>query len=128
MSEQVTAQVTLRAKGGSSVLEADEPITADNVHKYQAGKETIQEATRKLSAYGFEVGAAGPQGLSISGDKALFERVFHTRLEAQKTSGGAESLAGTGIYFQAAEPMDIPDDLSSVVAGVTLPTPPQLFP
>lgn len=129
MSEQVVAQVILRSRAGLSVLEATEPITAENVAKYKVDEAVIQEASRKLLTYGIKVEAAGPHSLSISSDKTLFERVFHTRLEARSTGPeGAEISGGAAFFYEAKDPIEIPDDLSSLVSGVVLSTPPELFP
>ncbi len=129
MTAKVTAEVILRSTDGSSILDAKESITAENIEKYRIGKEVMEEATKKLEGLGFEVVQAGPVGVTISGDKALFESVFQTTLEAR----GAE-IMGTKVsgvkasYYEATEPIKIPDELSSLVADVALPTPPEFFP
>ena len=109
-------------------LESTAPITSKNVHRHQADQETIRHASELLSAYGFKVEPAGSFGLSLSGDKALFERIFQTRLAPRKGSD-TESipLGGTGIMYEAQSPFKIPEDLSSYIAFVTLPIPPELF-
>lgn len=129
MAEKVTAEVILLSADGSSILGAEEGITAESIEKYRVGKEVMGEATKKLNQLGFEVVQTGPVGFTISGDKALFEGVFQTTLEAR----GAE-IMGTKVsgaetsYYEATEPIRIPEELSSLVADVALPTAPQFFP
>lgn len=129
MAEQVTAQVILRSADGSSILDAKEAITAENIAKYQVGKEVIDEASKKLEGLGFEVVQAGPVGLTISGDKVLFESVFQTTLEARGTEIMGTKVSGVeASYYKATEPIKVPEDLASLIADVALPTPPELFP
>jgi hypothetical protein len=129
MAETVTAQVILRSPAGTSVLDTQEAITAENVAKYRVGKEVIAEATKKLEGLGFQVLQAGPTNLTISGNKALFERIFQTSLEAQSTEVmGTKTSGAEAAYYRATEPIKVPDELSSQVAAVALPTPPKFFP
>lgn len=129
MTDQVMAQVILRAADGSSILDSQEPITAENIAKYQVGQVVIEEVSQKLEKLGFEVLQASPTGLTISGDKALFEKVFQTNLEARGAEVMSSKIEGAEIaYYEATKPFKIPADLSSLIADVTLSTPPQFFP
>jgi len=129
MTENVIAEVILRSADGSSILDAGEGITAENIEKYRVGREVIDQASEALEGLGFEVVQAGPVSLTISGNKEVFERVFQTALEAR----GAEMMptkvsGGTASYYEATEPIKIPEQISPLVADVVLPTPPQFHP
>lgn len=129
MAEQVTAQVILYAADGSSILDSPEPITAQNIAKYRVSPEVIAEASHKLEQLGFKVVQAGPTSLSIASDKALFERVFQTKLEVGGKKAMDTKVSGVeAYYYEATEPVKIPGELRPLVAGVLLPTPPELFP
>ena len=122
--ERVVAQVTLYTRSGLSVLEAEEPLTTENLARYQVEAEVIDEARQKLTAYGFSVGPAGPHGFSISGEKAVFEKVFHTSLRSRTS----EEEFVQGSYYEPTEPIRTPENLRGIVAGIALPSPPELFP
>jgi hypothetical protein len=132
MAEQVLAQVILRMPAGSSMLDRQESITSENIAKYRVSQEVIKKASQKLEERGFQVSSTGPEGfpsLTISGDKSLFEEVFQTNLERQTpATRGMQDEVGSRSSYYAIEPLRIPSDLSSLVADVVLPTPPELFP
>lgn len=129
MTEEVTAQAILRYADGSSILDAKEGITAENIEKHKVGKEVIEEASKKLEELGFMVLQVGPVGLTISGDKALFESAFQTTLEARSTEIMGTKVSGAEApYYEATEPIKIPEEISSLIADVVLPTPPEFFP
>jgi hypothetical protein len=129
MTDKVIAEVILRSANGSSILDATEGVTAQTIARYRVGGEVIKEASRKLEALGFEVVQAAPTGLTISGSKDLFEKVFQTTVEVRtKSVMPPEAKAGERAYYQATKPIQVPPDLYSLVAGVTLPTPPEYFP
>jgi len=48
MAQSVIAEVILRKADGSSVLDAQEPITARNIAQYRVGEEVAEKASRKL--------------------------------------------------------------------------------
>lgn len=129
MSDQVTAEVILRSADGSSILDAKEGITAGTIEKYRVGEEVIEEASERLEALGFKVLQRGPVGLTISGNSARFEAVFQSTLEARSTEVmETKAEGGVAEYYEFTQPISIPEDLSSLVADVTLPSPPQFFP
>lgn len=124
MDEKVIAQAILLRRDGSSILEATQPVTSETVAMYKVEEELVREASAKLSAYGFEIGEAGPYSLSIAGGKKLFERVFRTRLMAMKsTEPGIQTK-----FYKAEEPIKVPAELSALIADVALARPPELFP
>ncbi len=123
MSDRVVARVSLRSAEGSSVLDADEPITSDNVDDYRAGTNAIEGAKEALRGLGFDVVQASEVGLSISGDKDRFEEVFDTTLKARSESADAES--GDRQAYEATEPVQVPDALAAFVDEITFPVPPE---
>jgi hypothetical protein len=129
MAQPVIAEVILRKADGSSVMDAREAITAGNIAKYRVSEETAEEASQKLRDKGFEVLQGGPTSITISGDKGLFEENFGTALEITSKNVMPSDIEGAETaYYEAKEPMRIPEDLSPLVADIVLPTPPQLFP
>ena len=119
MNPEVNAQVVLRPASGSAAAPG-EPVTAENVDRFAASKDAIQDASRWLRQMGVSVGPGGPTSISIQCDKAVFERIFGTSLEA------AGSVVGA--YYRAARPIRVPDELRPFVSEVVLAEPPALFP
>ena len=128
MEETIIANVVLRAKDGSSILDTEEPITSKTAVKYKVDDEHIRAAIQRLSAYGFNVQSAGPYSLSLTGNKGLFERVFHTKLRPRsvKLTKPDDSVASR-TFYEAQEPIIIPEDLLPYIADVTFPVPPEFF-
>jgi hypothetical protein len=129
MAQPVIAEVILRKADGSSVLDAQEAITARNIAKYRVSEEVTERASRKLHDRGFEVLQVGPTSLTISADKELFEDRFQIDLETKSTDMMAPEIEGAETtYYVTKKPAKIPQDLSSLVADIVLPTPPELYP
>jgi hypothetical protein len=129
MAQPVIAEVILRKADGTSVMDAQEAITARNIAEYRVSEEVAEEASQKLRDRGFEVLQVGPASLTISGDKGLFEDRFGTALETTSTNVMPSDIEGAeSAYYEAKEPIRIPEDLSPLVADIVFPTPPQLFP
>lgn len=120
MSDRVNATAILWSPQGYSSQDTVEPITSNNVDMYEADEETIEQASKELEKLGFTVEAAGAASLSFSGELTRFERVFHTKLR-RKPSLEADAETLQEIYFEAVEPIQIPESLSGIVAGVELP-------
>lgn len=125
MAEQVTAQVILKTREGLSILDTNESITSENVEAYRVDDATIQQVSKELTRYGFQVGQPGPYSISITGDKSLFEQVFQTQLERRSASSTLE--LGASSYYEALNPLQIPEELSNQIAGITLSRLPELF-
>ncbi|MCS3665395.1 hypothetical protein [Salinibacter ruber] len=123
MPDRVVAQVSLQSAEGSSVLDADEPITSDNIDDYRAGTNAIEGAKEALRGLGFDVVQASEVGLSILGDKDRFEEVFDTTLKARSESADAEP--GDRQAYEAMEPVQVPDALAAFVDEITFPVPPE---
>lgn len=124
----VVAQVILRKRDGSSILDSNAPMTAETIAQYRVEVAVRQEAKAKLEALGFSVTGEGATGFTITGEPALFEQAFQTTLTARHQEEGARSLgAPERPRFMATRPFQIPADLASLVADVSLPVPPELF-
>jgi len=129
MANSVIAEVILRTAEGLSILDAAGSITAETIAKYEVGEQVIKNASRRLEALGFKIEQTGPVGLTISGSKDLFERVFQTTLEVRtKPVIPPEAAATEHTYYQATKPIQVPMDLASLIAGVTFPVPAEYFP
>jgi hypothetical protein len=94
-NQSVLAEVLLRSSGGRSVARSNEPITAANVIQYYSTDDVVRAARQRLESLGFDVVHSGPLGLTIRGNKALFERVFHTHL-ARAGHPAADGAAHAG--------------------------------
>jgi hypothetical protein len=129
MAQPVVAEVILRKADGTSVMDAQEAITARNIAEYRVSEEVAKEVSQKLRDNGFEVLQVGPTSVTISGNQELFEDTFGTALETTTTNVMPSDIEGAETaYYEAKEPIRIPEDLSPLVADIVLPTPPQLFP
>ncbi|WP_263785491.1 hypothetical protein [Salinibacter grassmerensis] len=121
MPDTVVAQVILRSPDGSSLLDPDEPITSENVDAHGIGKDVIERAEKTLRDLGFEVLQSSEVSLSVSGDKERFEDVFDTTLKVRSKGPGT----GADAAYEATEPVQIPEALSSIVDEVAFPVPPE---
>ena len=70
------------------------PVTAANVTQYYSTDAIAQTAAQRLSALGFDVVQQDRLGLTIEGNKALFEQVFHTHLARQPAARRRPPRAG----------------------------------
>lgn len=125
MAQQLVVQVVLKTSNASSMLKAEEPITAETAIRNKMPAARIQQFREKLSASGFEIVATGPYSLSISGSPELFEKVFETQLRLVPLPGVASAAQA---FYQAQEPVRIPEDWLPFVATIIFPAPPALFP
>jgi hypothetical protein len=129
MADIVIAEAILRSKDGSSILDATGPITSENISKYRVEKERIDEISNKLAELGFTVRSFGSTSITISGEKDIFERVFHTKLAPRtKDIMGTKVEGVQETYYEIAEPIQVPEELSSFIADIVLSTPPEFFP
>jgi hypothetical protein len=120
--ERVSAQCVLRAPDGRSILDAPEGPGAETAERQMPAPEAFDEAAARLERLGFDVGDRGAATLTVSGDRALFERVFSTRLE------WAEEPGTGGPSWRPERPPVVPDELADVVAGVVFPIVPISLP
>ena len=129
MAKQVIAEVVLRASDGSSIIETGDQITPDKAMRYKIDDKRMGQVREKLIAYGFQVVTSGPYSISISCAKDAFEQIFQTRLRVRQAAVSEPStMSGAKTFYEARDPIKIPEALVSFVAAVTLPAPPELFP
>ncbi|MCP4991761.1 MAG: hypothetical protein GY928_38585 [Colwellia sp.] len=127
-NQTVIAEVVLRGSDGSSILE-EESISSKTAERYKIDENHMQLARENLLDYGFDVITTSPYSLSIQGDKRLFERVFKTRLRKRQVPISESPLREEEQgFFEAQDPIEIPEKLLPYVAAVTFPQPPELFP
>jgi hypothetical protein len=128
MAQDIVAQVVLRAPDGSSILDAGQPITASTIARYRVGAEIVQRASTALEKLGFKVLESGPTGFTISGERPLFEQTFDTVLQENfARTQPALGAAPVQLRFTALRRLSIPAKLSSLIAGVVMPAPPELM-
>lgn len=123
MGDNTYAEVILRARDGSSVLDAEEPVTSENVASHSVEAEVIEEASNALRELGFDIVQTSEVGLTISGSTERFEDVFETTLEERSTSAATDQDREPS--YEATDPIQIPEELSPYVADIAFPTPPE---
>lgn len=81
MGEQVIANAILRAKDGSSILEAEEPITSETVAKYKIENGHLQEAFWRLSIYASKCSIQDPPVCLLPVRRACSSKYFIPELD-----------------------------------------------
>lgn len=119
---EITAQIILRATDGSSLLESTTPPTGEELARRRPTQDSIENVTRTLASLGFQVGEVGAVGITVTADKATFERVFETSL-----AHGADPETGAA-RWAAEVPITIGDELRPWVADVVFPIAPEFVP
>jgi hypothetical protein len=114
--ETLAAEVVLRGPAGA----ADVPITSANLDRYRPDPERASAARRWFAQLGFTTGDLHGTSFTISGPRALFDRTFGTRLGAEGQVPGADVLV--------LPPLELPEQLRSVVECVTFSPPPDFGP
>jgi hypothetical protein len=130
-NDQVLAEVLLRTGSGRSLADPTAPVTAANVTQYYSTDAIAQTAVQRLQALGFDVVQQDQLGLTIEGNKALFEHVFRTHLARQPAArrrpprgGGAAGSTPPASPEAAPGPGDGVDALTSGWANRWEPAPP----
>ncbi|WP_051645118.1 hypothetical protein [Labrenzia sp. DG1229] len=108
------AQVVLKRADGTSILDAQEALTASVIDKYRVPQEVRDTARKALEGLGFRVTGGDGTTISIEGSRTKFVETFG--IEA-----GAEAV---GV---AAHATRIPDKVSDYVADVIVPPAPSFF-
>lgn len=129
-AEAVTAEVSLRSLGGTSLFEAEEPITPENVEEFRSDPRDISEASRELRRLGFEVLHQGETTISIAGPQKLFQDVFSTRLRKEKrdvAEGMKVEFFSPSVDEPDREVFQAPGDLADLVEGVAIARPPEVY-
>lgn len=106
----------------------DPAAKRDDIHRSEPEGDTIALLRDRLKDLGFRIIATGKTGISISGPREVFEEVFRTRLEKRTREVSRIGKKRLEVeYFEAVEPMNIPEELSGLVEAVALSEPPILF-
>lgn len=129
MPKEVTAEVILRTRTGTSILDLPQGSTPGDIESYRVEEDVIDKARRTLNGEGIDVVQVGSVSLSIRADKATFERVFKTSLRAS----GGETPEGVGGMqkaptYEAFSPIQVPKEWSEFMAQVVLPTGTTFYP
>ncbi|WP_299474568.1 S8 family serine peptidase [uncultured Roseibium sp.] len=128
---EVIATVSPRSLGPTSLFDAEEAITSDNVKQFNSDPSDTRDAKRALARAGFHVfeDASNETTISIGGTAKLFKDFFGAKLTKQK----AEIRPATTVEFMATseEPeaalMNAPDEFSSLIEGAVVARPPTYF-
>jgi hypothetical protein len=97
----------------------EEIITAANIDEFRPAEETIKEAIIHLQELGFSVSPGGIT-LTISGEPALFEKLFKVKIFVEKQYGG-------GLIIRTDRQISIPASLSHLIEKVEFIPPPIFF-
>ena len=115
----ISAEVILKSKSGRSIASAEQNITAANIEEFRPAEETIKQAIIHLDELGFAVSPGGIT-LTISGEPALFEKVFKVKIIIEKQDGNR-------LTIRTNRQMSIPASLSHLVEKVEFVPPPIFF-
>jgi subtilisin family serine protease len=122
--EEITAVVSPRSLGGTSMFEAPDAVSADMAQNFCSEQVDIDDTARELTRLGFTVHNKSAATVSISGPKKLFQDVFNKRLKKEETEVGPDRKAS---YFAVAaeDPvLQVPGDLRNLIEGVAVSIPP----
>ncbi len=115
------AAVILRSKSGKSVKRPETPITPENVKSYLPSEAALNEAAAGLRQLGFVINMIAPTHLSISGDPALFERIFDIKLVEKEYPVFSGQPSGPKQFrFESDRPLTVPPALSKLIEAVDL--------
>ncbi len=129
MSIQVTAEAILRSPQGTSILDAQGPITAATIADYRATPETINQVAEQLKTLGFQIHQTSVTSIAFSGSQEQFEQTFNTTLVSRQVDVSETPGPDTSaVYYEATQPIQVPESIKTLVAGIILPTPPTFFP
>lgn len=128
---EVIATVSPRSLGPTTLFDAEEAITSDNVKQFNSDPSDVRDTKRALSRAGFHVfeEASNETTISIGGTAKLFKDFFGAKLTKQK----AEIRPETTVEFLATseEPeaalMNAPDEFSKLIEGAVVARPPTYF-
>ena len=110
-----SAQLVLRAEDGTSILDAEGPVTSEIVARFAVPEERIAFVRAALQKLGFSVPQGDSTTLSVVGPRALFAEVFGLEVGADQVGVAAHATR-------------IPDALSGHVADVFVTPKPELLP
>jgi subtilisin family serine protease len=80
----VYAEASPKSMGGSSPFETAQLITSETVSEFYSEPETLNSASERLRAEGFEVLRVGQATVTIAAPAEVYERVFRTSIVAEE--------------------------------------------
>jgi serine protease AprX len=96
-------------------------ITPRNIKEYLPEEATLRQAAAELQKLGFHIDLTAPTHLNISGQPALFERVFHAKLTPRGYPlSTAPNSKPRQTVWQSDGPLDVPAALQKLVDAVNL--------
>jgi subtilase family serine protease len=127
--EEIVAVVSPRSVGGTSLFETTDSITKDNVQEFYSEDSVIQAACNALRQRGFRILQVSPTTISIAGSPDLFQNVFGVELQkrSKEVLPGQEQEFFSVVGESAQQVLQAPAELSNLIEGVTIPTPPTFF-
>ncbi len=125
----IVARVVLKGEEGLSLLDRPQEADPESLGRYLPSEVAVRRAEAWFEEHGFDVLESELTGLSIQAPKERFETVFRTDLEpVEKEVEVAGRSGGTRTYYRSAGTLQIPPDLTDIVATVLLAEPPDFFP
>lgn len=107
---QIEAEVILRA-APSSATKSKQSHQVESIEPSEALLEEAGDVSEKLLSMGFEVLAASPLTISISGPKDMFERIFQVDIAEH----------------DEANSLNVPQDIDHDVEGIYIQVPPTYY-
>lgn len=124
--EIITAHVLMKAPNGT-LITYDTILTSQNIQRYTPRSVDLASATNEFETLGFKTGPVSGLSFAISGPSKVFEKVFHVRLQTDKTHG--TTVIGQGESPQYELPLvNIPRSLARLLSAVTFMPPPEFGP
>lgn len=128
-ADRVTAVVSPRSLGGTSLFEVDQAFDEASVDGVKSDQSVVDDAVTELTALGFDVLSTSEATISIEGPKELFQDVFGVRLRKAK----ADVAEDTKMEFfepgkdEEVSVLEAPARLRPLIEGVALSVPPEFF-
>lgn len=122
--KDVSAQVVLKPADGSV---SDENVTSENVGRALPTDDDLRKTANHFKKLGFTVEHAFGNSFSITGSRALFEKVFETKLSDEKKGSLKAKHAGGSKSLELPR-TGLPGDIAKIVQTVTFSEPPDFGP
>jgi len=113
--DDVNAQLVMKRKDGTSILDAKSAVRAETVGKFDVSEDREADIRQRVEALGFTVTAGDRNTLSISGPRELFAKIFGFEAAGEASGEGTHATK-------------IPPELADGVADVIVTPPPEFFP
>lgn len=120
----LSAQVIMRPLGRGRIRSAE--ITSENINRIIPVSDNAEKVRRFFSKIGFEVGSLFGNSFSLTGKRALFEKVFHVRVNS--VTSGALVVLKNGVT-QSEFPLDrIPSEIKELIEAIAFTSAPAFGP